>query len=93
MKSSRKSQRGNAVHSENADAATSPVQYAAGSRVTQTGIYIFRHTCSRPAQEVIAVRGWRLPACDECIGGGGYLLQRAVPGIDEDPDFKTQKSE
>jgi hypothetical protein len=93
MRASEKSQKENAVHSENADAATSPVQYAAGSRVPQTGIYIFQHTCSRPAQEVIALRGWRLPACAECVGGGGYLLQRAVPGIDEDPDFKTQKSE
>jgi len=92
MRASQKSQKENAVHSENAHAATSLVQYAAGSRVPQTGIYIFQHTCSRPAQEVIALRGWRLPACAECAGGGGYLLQRAVPGIDEDPDFKTQKS-
>jgi hypothetical protein len=71
---------------------TSPVQCAAGSRAPQTGIYIFRHTCSRPAQEGVALRGWRLPACAECIGGGEYLLQRAVPGLDEDPDFKSQKA-
>ena len=93
MRASRKSQKENAVNSENAHAATSPIQYAAGSRVPQTGIYIFQHTCSRPAQEFIAVRGWRLPACAECIGGGEYLLQRAVPGLDEDPDFKTQKAD
>jgi hypothetical protein len=92
MRASEKSQRENAVHSENAHAATSPIQYAAGSRVPQTGIYIFRHTCSRPAQEGVALRGWRLPACAECIGGGEYLLQRAVPGLDEDPDFKSQKA-
>jgi hypothetical protein len=91
MRASQKSQRENAVNSENAHAVTSPVEYAAGSRVPQTGIYIFQHTCSRPAQEVVAVRGWRLPACAECVDGGGYLLQRAVPRLDEDPDFHTEK--
>ena len=89
MRASRKSKRENGVHSEKAHAVTSPIKCAAGSRVPQTGIYIFQHTCSRPAQEGVALRGWRLPACAECIGGGEYLLQRAVPGLDEDPDFKS----
>lgn len=42
------------------------------------------------AQEVVAVHGWRWPACADCIGGGGtYLLQRAARRLDEDPDFQT----
>jgi hypothetical protein len=92
MMDSQKSKREEAVNSVNAPAVTSLVQYAAGSRVPQTGIYIFQHTCSRLLQEVIAVSGWRFPACAEYIGGGGYLLMRAAPGPDEDPDFQTQKA-
>jgi hypothetical protein len=90
MRASQKSQTENAVNSDNAHAVISPVQYAAGSRAPRTGIYIFEHTCSRRAQELIAIRGWRLPACAECMGGGRYLLQRAVPRLDEDPDFQTE---
>ena len=92
MRGSKKSSRRNTVHAENGDAATSAVKCAAGSRVPQTGIYIFEHTCSRPAQEVVAVRGWRLPVCVECTDGGEYLLQFAAPGLEEDPDFKSPKS-
>jgi hypothetical protein len=65
-------------------------EYAAGSRVPKSGIYLYRHTCSRPAQEVVVVRGSRFPRCSECAGH--YLLQRAAPAPDEDPDFQRPKT-
>lgn len=65
------------------------VQYLAGSFVTLTGMYIFQHTCSRAAQEVLIICGSRFPACPECSGGGRYLLERAAPRPDEDPDFRS----
>jgi hypothetical protein len=68
------------------------IQYAAGSRVPQTGIYIFQHNCSRPPEDVIAVRGQRLPSCVECSGGGEYLLKFAAPRPDEDPDFQREQA-
>lgn len=77
---------------ERADKVTSSVQCAAGARVPLTGIYLFQHTCSRPRQEVVAVRGRRFPACAECKTGGEYLLKRAAPLVDEDPDFEPRKA-
>jgi len=86
MKTSRNRTNARAVRS----IMTSTVPCPPGTLVPQAGVYSFHHTCSRPAQEVVVLRGWRLPACRDCISGGGYVLEHAAPGIEEDPDFKAQ---
>jgi hypothetical protein len=72
-----------------ADASMTPFEYAGGSIVPQTGIYLLEHSCSRIAQKMIAVQGRRFIMCPECIDGGRYLLQRAVPLMTEDPDLSN----
>ena len=87
MRSGRKPRKQEAADSESRQQLTSPVECAAGTRVPLTGIYFLQHTCSRPAEEVVAVRGRRFDTCAECKAGGTYLLKRAAPLINEDPDF------
>ena len=65
----------------------SPEPYPAGSPVALTGIYTLQHACSRPAQDMVAVRGRRFLACPDCAGG--YVLKCAAPLPDEDPDFQA----
>ena len=87
MRAGRKPRKQEAADSESTEAVTSLVKCAAGARVPLTGIYVLQHTCSRPAQEVVGVRGRQFHTCAECKTGGTYLLKRAAPLIHEDPDF------
>ena len=87
MMAGRQPRKQEAEDSEKAQAVTCPVECAAGARVPLTGIYVLQHTCSQPAQEVVAVRGRKFDTCAECKAGGTYLLKRAAPLVSEDPDF------
>jgi hypothetical protein len=74
----------------NTQAADPPVESSPGAQVVQTGIYTLEHTCSRPTQDLVGIRGQVFPACALCPGGGRYFLKLAVPLANEDPDFQTQ---
>jgi len=73
-----------------ASAAAPLLPYPAGSIVRETGIYVLQHTCSRPPQNIAAIRGQRFPTCAQCIGGGAYTLKLAAPLPEEDPDFRPE---
>src|SRR5579864_8564084 len=93
MRASQRSHIHKAVNSREPHRVSSPIQYATGAVVPQTGIYLFQHTCSRLPQEIIVARevllvsGERFPACKACGEELRFHLVRTAPYIFHDEDF------
>jgi hypothetical protein len=84
------------INSMEAPAVTSPVRYASGSQVPQTGTYILQHTSSRHAGcggesgELILTSGAQFPVCEACGEEARFRLLDSAPYIYHDSDFAPE---
>ena len=64
-------------------------EFAPGDPVSISGVYEVIHAnCPSKELQMVFLAGQKLPLCPHCKSHVRYQLQRAIPHISEDRDFK-----
>ena len=65
-------------------------QFHAGEAIRTSGIYRVFHSIHRVSHEVTLLKGEQFPPCHRCGAKVHFELQREVPSIDSDYDFRIR---
>lgn len=67
--------------------------YRSGETVQETGIFAVVHPREKESQEVLILRGTKLPYCPACHHALAFCLEQEAAHISEDADFARPKPE